>query len=324
MFKNNLFKLISKRVGLGIFSVVMVSVLIFIGVEMLPGDLADAILGKDATPETLAAIRAELGLDRPSYVRYFEWLGGIAGGDLGTSLSSKIPITQLLGTRLGNTFFLAILSAVIAVPLALTLGILAALFRNSIFDRCISMFTLGAISFPEFFIAYILIALFSVKLAWFPPISNLSGEMSLISKIYASILPALTLTFVITGHMMRMVRASIITLLSMPYIEMANLKGIRKKRVIVSHALPNALSPIINVVILNLAYLVVGVVIVEVVFVYPGMGQLMVDSVAKRDIPVVQACGMIFALTYIFLNLLADILSIATNPRLMHPRTQQC
>lgn len=322
MFKSTLIDLLTKRIGLGIFSVIMVSALIFVGVEMLPGDLADAILGKDATPETLAALRAELGLDRPSYIRYLEWLGGIATGDLGASLSSKIPITELLGARLGNTFFLAILSAVIAVPLSLVLGILAALFRNSLFDRGISMFTLGAISFPEFFIAYILIAIFSVNLAWFPPISNLTGEMGLADKMFASILPALTLTFVITGHMMRMVRASIITLLSMPYIEMANLKGIRKMRVIVSHALPNALSPIINVVILNLAYLVVGVVIVEVVFVYPGMGQLMVDSVAKRDLPVVQACGMIFAITYILLNLLADILSIMTNPRLMYPRAQ--
>lgn len=322
MLKNSLLNLLGRRIGLGIFCVLMVSLLIFIGVEMLPGDLADAILGKDATPETLAVFRAELGLDRPSYVRYFEWLGGIAQGNLGTSLSSKIEITELLSARLGNTVFLALMSAAIAVPLALILGILAALYRNSIFDRSISIFTLSAISFPEFFIAYILIAVFGVWLGWFPPISNLNGEMSLWHKIYMTVLPSLTLTFVITGHMMRMVRASIITLLSMPYIEMANLKGIKRLRIIVKHALPNALSPIINVVILNLAYLVVGVVIVEVVFVYPGMGQLMVDSVAKRDLPVVQACGMIFAVTYILLNLLADVLSIVSNPRLMHPRVQ--
>ena len=320
MLKNSLVQLLAKRIGLGIFCTLMVSLLIFIGVELLPGDLADILLGKDATPETLAAFRAELGLDQPSYVRYFNWLAGFVHGDLGKSLASNIPITQLISDRLGNTFFLAILSALVAVPLSLALGVLSALYRNSFFDKAISVFTLGAISFPEFFIAYILIAVFAIGLGWFSPISNISGDAPLMHRIYVSVLPAITLTFVITGHMMRMVRAAIITLLSMPYIEMANLKGLKRIRIIVAHALPNALSPIINVVILNLAYLVVGVVIVEVVFVYPGMGQLMVDSVAKRDIPVVQACGMIFAVTYIMLNLLADVLSIISNPRLMHPR----
>ncbi|RTZ78903.1 MAG: ABC transporter permease, partial [SAR324 cluster bacterium] len=202
----------------------------------------------------------------------------------------------------------------------LFLGILAALYRNTLYDRAVNTFTLTSISFPEFFVAYILILFFAIKLSWFPGISNISTELSLGDKLYRSMLPAATLTLVVVAHMMRMTRAAIINLLASPYIEMVRLKGIRPMKIILRHALPNALAPIVNVIALNLAYLVVGVVIVEVVFVYPGLGQLMVDSVTKRDIPVVQACSMIFASVYILLNLSADIISIVTNPRLLHPR----
>jgi peptide/nickel transport system permease protein len=204
--------------------------------------------------------------------------------------------------------------------LALFLGILAALYRNTLYDRAVNTFTLTSISFPEFFVAYILILFFAIKLSWFPGISNISTELSLGDKLYRSMLPAATLTLVVVAHMMRMTRAAIINLLASPYIEMVRLKGISPMKIILRHALPNALAPIVNVIALNLAYLVVGVVIVEVVFVYPGLGQLMVDSVSKRDIPVVQACSMIFASVYILLNLSADIISIVTNPRLLHPR----
>ena len=211
-------------------------------------------------------------------------------------------------------------AAAVAVPVAVILGILAALYRNSLFDRAISMVTLSTISFPEFFVAYILIALLSVQIVIFPSISNINEQMSFGQKIYSIILPCLTLTLVVVAHMMRQTRAAIINILASPFIEMARLKGIQRTRVIVMHAFPNALSPVINVIALNLAYLVVGVVIVEVVFVYPGLGQLMVDSVSKRDIPVVQACGLIFASVYIGLNLTADVLSIISNPRLRNPR----
>ena len=209
---------------------------------------------------------------------------------------------------------------VVAVPVAVILGILAALYRNSLFDRTISMVTLSTISFPEFFVAYILIALLSVQIVIFPSISNINEQMSFGQKIYSIILPCLTLTLVVVAHMMRQTRAAIINILASPFIEMARLKGIKRMRVIVLHAFPNALSPVINVIALNLAYLVVGVVIVEVVFVYPGLGQLLVDSVSKRDIPVVQASGLIFAAVYVSLNLLADILSILSNPRMLHPK----
>jgi peptide/nickel transport system permease protein len=315
-----IFKMVAQRLGLGVLTLVVVSLIIFLGVELLPGDLAQAILGQSATEETVAAIRRELKLDLPAYERYFDWLVGILQGDFGKSLANQREISELIGTRLGNTLFMAALAAIISVPLAVTLGVLAALYRNSLFDRSVNILTLSSISFPEFFIAYILILFFSVQWGVFPSISNVSSDLDFWDRVYRSFLPALTLTLVVVAHMMRMTRAAIINLLASPYIEMANLKGLTRSRIIVKHAMPNALAPIINVIVINLAYLVVGVVIVEVVFVYPGLGQLLVDSVSKRDLPVVQASGMIFAGTYILLNLTADILAIMTNPRLMHPR----
>jgi len=294
--------------------------MIAFGVELLPGDLAQEILGQGATPEGLRVLRLQLGLDTPPHIRYLDWLGGMVTGDMGVSLANKRPISELIGPRLSNTLFLGGFAALIAIPVALTLGILAALYRNSLYDRGVNIFTLTSISFPEFFIAYILILFFAIKLGWFPGISNISSELTFIEKLYRTLLPAASLTLVVVAHMMRMTRTSIINLLSSPYIEMARLKGIKPLRIITRHALPNALAPIVNVIAINLAYLVVGVVIVEVVFVYPGLGQLLVDSVSKRDVPVVQACSMIFASVYILLNLTADIISIVTNPRLLYPR----
>jgi peptide/nickel transport system permease protein len=312
--------LVIKRIAMGFLTIFVISVLIFVGVEALPGDLATAILGQEATPETVAQFRKELKLDEPPVKRYFLWLGAFMHGDLGNSLANKRPVAELIFWRFKNTIFLAASAAVIAVPVAIILGILAALYRNSLFDRFISMATLSTISFPEFFVAYILIALLSVQVIIFPSISNINDSMSFGQKIFAIVLPCLTLTMVVVAHMMRQTRAAIINILASPFIEMARLKGISRLRVIVMHAFPNALSPVINVVALNLAYLVVGVVIVEVVFVYPGLGQLLVDSVSKRDIPVVQASGLIFAAVYITLNLLADVLSILTNPRMRNPK----
>ena len=294
--------------------------MIAFGVELLPGDLAQEILGQGATPEGLRVLRLQLGLDTPPHIRYLDWLGGMVTGDMGLSLANKRPISELIGPRLANTLFLGGFAALIAIPVALTLGILAALYRNSFYDRSVNIFTLTSISFPEFFIAYILILFFAINLGWFPGISNISSELAFTDKLYRTLLPAASLTLVVVAHMMRMTRTSIINLLSSPYIEMAQLKGIKPLKIITRHALPNALAPIVNVIAINLAYLVVGVVIVEVVFVYPGLGQLLVDSVSKRDVPVVQACSMIFASVYILLNLFADIISILTNPRLLYPR----
>ena len=316
----NLTLLVVQRLVLGGVTLFIVSILIFAGIELLPGDLAQEILGNTATAETVAAFRAELGLDKPPLTRYLDWLGGVLTGDFGNSLANNRPIADILDSRLGNSFFLAGYAAVIAVPLALVLGVLSALFRNSIFDRTTNIFALTAISLPEFFVAYVLILFLAVQTPLFPPITRISGDEPLGEALYRSFLPALTLTLVVVAHMMRMTRATLINLLALPYIEMARLKGLPPLRVIVVHALPNALGTIINVVALNLAYLIVGVVVVEAVFVYPGLGQMLVDAVSKRDIPVVQAISLIFAGTYIALNLLADVLSILSNPRLRHAR----
>ncbi|WP_166359583.1 ABC transporter permease subunit [Pseudomonas akapageensis] len=316
----SLFKLLLQRLALGVLSLFAVSVIIFLAVGMLPGDVAQAMLGQSATAQTVAAFRAQLGLDLPPLTRFGQWIWHFLQGDLGTSLANQRPIAELVGARLGNTLSLAALAALVSVPLALFLGMLAALYRNSWFDRLLNTSALSAVSFPEFFVAYLLILYFSVKLSWFPSISNLAPDASFGEVLERSVLPVATLSLVVIAQMMRMTRASLINLLASPYIEMARLKGISQSRIIFKHALPNALAPIVNVVALNLAYLVVGVVVVEVVFVYPGLGQLLVDSVAKRDIPVVQACSLIFAATYVLLNTLADVLSIASNPRLMHPK----
>lgn len=314
---NTIAKLVSTRIASGIFTLWVVSLIIFLGVSALPGDIATEILGQSATPETVAAFREQLGLNLPVIQRYVAWLSNIAHGDLGISLANHRPIAELIMSRLANTLSLAALAGVMSVPLAIGLGILAALYRNGKFDRGVNLATLTSISFPEFFVAYILILFLSVNLGWFPSLARVE-DVSFSQWLYGLFLPALTLTLVVVAHMMRMTRAALLGVLSSPFIEMAKLKGVGRFRIMTRHALPNALAPIINVIVINLAYLIVGVVVVEVVFVYPGLGQLMVDSVAKRDIPVVQACSLIFASTYILLNLVADVLATVTNPRLLH------
>jgi peptide/nickel transport system permease protein len=312
--------IILKRLGLGFVTLLVVSVIIFGAVELLPGDIAQAVLGMGATEENVAAMREQLGLDRPAPVRYLEWLKSAVVGDFGVSLISQNPVIDAIGPRFANTLFLALYAAVIAVPVALVLGVLVALFRNSVFDRVANVITLISISSPEFFLGYVLILYFAVKTGYFPAIAKLSPDMSLLDWLYRTFLPALTMVLVVVAHMMRMTRATIINLLASPYIEMARLKGVPPWKVIVRHALPNSWAPIINVIALNLAYLITGVVLVEVVFVYPGIGQLLVDSVTKRDFPVVQACCLIFAATFILLNLAADVGAVLTNPRLRHPK----
>jgi peptide/nickel transport system permease protein len=319
-------KTVLQRLGLGFLTLLAVSIIIFSTLTWLPGGYAQNILGQGATPETVANFNHQLGLDRPSYVRFFEWISNIfLHGDFGSSyagLGGAIvrPVTDMIAPRLWNTLFLASMAAIVAVPLSLALGLLAALYRNSWFDRIVNATTLTTIASPEFFVAYILMFVFAIKLRWLSPLSTVDINTPFLQHVTKAALPALTLTLVIVAHMMRMTRASIIALLSSPYIEMAQLKGLSPKQVIIRHALPNAWAPIATVIAFNLAYLVVGVVVAEVVFVYPGIGQLMVDSVSTRDMPVVQACALIFAATYILLNLLADIVAIITNPRLLHPK----
>ena len=313
-------RLILHRSILGVLTLLAASALIFIGTEILPGDLASAILQNQATPETLAKLRLDLGLDKPAIVRYVEWLVGALRGDFGHSLANGRDVLEEIAPRFANTMFLAAYAAVVAVPLAVGLGLAAAIRQGGIFDRTVNLVTLMTISVPEYFLAYLLIKYVAVDLGWFPSLANVSSDTSFTDRLYYAFLPMLTLVLVIVAHMMRMTRASVLAVMASPYIEMAILKGLTKTRIVLRHALPNALAPIISVVALNLAYLIVGVVVVETVFVYPGLGQLMVDEVSKHDVPVVQACGLIFAATFIVLNMVADILSILSNPRLRQPR----
>ncbi|UWU32537.1 ABC transporter permease (plasmid) [Rhizobium sp. WSM1274] len=315
-----LLALILERFVLSLVLLFAVSILIFGGLEALPGDFATTYLGQSATPQAVANIREDLGLNRPITTRYVEWLGNAVQGDFGTSWASKNSVSEQIGKRLGNSLFLAGFAAGISVPLAVGLGMLSVHFRNRLPDKIINVISLAAISLPEFFIGYLLILFFAVKLgmATFP--ATVYDSMGFVERLKAIALPTATLVLVVLAHMMRMTRAAILSVMSSAYMETAELKGLSAFRAIVKHAAPNALAPIINVIALNLAYLVVGVVVVEVVFVYPGMGQYMVDAVTVRDMPVVQACGLIFAAVYIFLNMTADILAIIANPRLRHPR----
>ncbi len=313
-------KLILTRAVLGVVTLFAVSVLIFICTQILPGDVAHAVLGQSATPETVAVFRKELGLDQPAYIRFFTWLFQAMRGDLGVSMTNKRVIIDELRPRFANTMFLATYAAVIAVPLSVGLGIIAAIREGRPVDRIANVVTLMTISVPEFFTGYVLIMIFAVQLGWFPSLSTVFDGMGFFERLYNTTLPALTLTMLVAAHMLRMTRTSVLSIMSSPYIEMAFLKGMSRGRVVSQHALPNAAAPIITVIALNLAYLVVGVVVVEAVFTYPGIGQLMVDAVAKRDVPVIQACGLIFAGAFVGLNTAADIAAILTNPRLRHRR----
>ncbi|MFY0662684.1 MAG: ABC transporter permease [Shimia sp.] len=315
-----LLKLLAQRIALGLFLLFLVSILIFSGTIILPGDVAQQILGQSATPEALANLRRDLGLNDPPLQRYFSWLSGLLQGDLGTSLTSGKDIAESISKRLGNTLFLAFWAAIISVPLAILLGLIAVRYRERWPDKLISAVTLASISVPEFLIAYVAIFFVSVRLRWAPSVTTINDSMSLGEKLHTISLPIAVLTLVVLAHMMRMTRAAILNVMQSAYIETAELKGLRMFTIIWKHAFPNSIAPVVNVVMLNLAYLVVGVVVIEVVFTYPGMGQFLVDHVSKRDIPVVQACGLIFAAVYIGLNMVADIVSIVANPRLRHPK----
>ncbi|OBZ94732.1 ABC transporter permease [Pararhizobium polonicum] len=316
----SLWLLLIKRLFLGLVLLWAVSVVIFAGTQILPGDVATSMLGQQATPEAVASIRKELGLEQPAPVRYVKWLNGAVRGDFGRSYSNRQDIAKSIAPRLKNTLLLAAMAAVIAVPLSILLGILSVLYTGTWIDRTIGLVTLSAISLPEFFAGYLLIAYFSVAHFWLPSSATVSDAMPLGQRLVVMLLPCLTLVLAVLGHMMRMTRAALLNVMASPYIETALLKGLPSWRIVWKHALPNALSPIVNVVALNLAYLIVGVVVVEVIFVYPGMGQYLVDHVAKRDVPVVQAAGLVFAAVYIVLNIVADMISVLANPRLRHPR----
>lgn len=317
---NPVIRMVVQRVALGLLLLLAVSAVIFLGVEALPGDTAQAILGQQATPEALANLREKMGLDQPPLTRYLHWLGGVLTGDLGTALTNGADIADSIKSRLGNTLFLAGCAAAISVPLAILLGLVAARYAGRWPDKVISGITLTTISLPEFVAAYFVIYLLTQLIPIFQPVAMVFPGMSFWAKLHAVALPVIVLVLVVLAHMMRMTRAAILNVMQSAYIETAELKGLSPMQVVWRHAFPNAIAPVVSVVMLNLAYLVVGVVVVEVVFGYNALGQYLVDHVTKRDLPVVQAVGLIFAGVYIGLNILADVIAIIANPRLRHPK----
>jgi len=315
-----MFVLILKRVGLGLLTLFLVSALIFAGTQILPGDVASAILGQNATPEALATLRESLGLNQPVLARYFSWLAGFVTGDLGTSLANQQPVVDLLWPRFWNTMALAAFAAVVSVPVAILLGLVTAVKRGGIFDRVINIVALAFVSLPEYFLGLLLILFLSIRFNLLPSLADTYEGMTFLEWIQATALPALTLVLVTVAQMMRMTRTAVLSVMDQAYVETAYLKGLRTRRVVTRHALPNAAAPIVNVVAFNIAYLITGVVLVEAVFNYNGLGRFMVDAVSKRDLPLVQAAALVFGAAYVILNIIADVAAIALNPRLRHPR----
>ena len=314
--QSSLGSMILSRLAVALLTLVIVSFVVFAATEVLPGDVAEILLGQSATPEAVAALRRAMHLDEPAILRFLRWMAGLASGDFGTSYANDRPVAQLIGGRLVNSLKLAGATALFAVPIALTLGITAAMWRGALYDRIVSALTIGVISVPEFMVATAGVLLFAVHLKWLPALSIARDVASFgeLLRVYA--MPVVTLAFVISAQMIRMTRAAVIDALETPYAEMALLKGASRLRIVLRHALPNALGPIINAVALSLSYLLGGVIIVETIFNYPGVAKLMVDAVSTRDLPLIQTCAMIFCVVYLFLITTADIIAILANPRL--------
>jgi peptide/nickel transport system permease protein len=308
--------LIARRIGIAALTLLLVSVVVFSITAVLPGDAAQAALGQSATPETVAALRAQMGLDEPAYLRYLHWLGGLLRGNPGQSLANGTPVVELISLRLPKSLLLAGAAAALSVPIALTIGILSAMYRGSRLDRVLSMATLAMVAVPEFLVATFAVLIFAVKLHWLSALSYVPDQPGIGPFLRAFAMPVMTLSFVVIAQMARMTRAAVIEQVSQPYVEMAILKGASPARIVLQHALPNAAGPVANAVALSLSYLLGGAIIVETIFNYPGIASLMVDAVTNRDMPLLQACAMIFCCAYLTLVLLADVFAIVSSPKL--------
>ena len=308
--------LIAKRLAIAMLTLLLVSIVVFSITALLPGDAAQAALGQSATPETIAALRAQLRLDQPAHLRYLHWLMGLLSGNPGQSLANNVPVRELIALRLPKSLLLAGVAAAVSVPIALLIGILSAMYRDSRLDRALNLTTLSMVAVPEFLVATVAVLIFAVRLHWLSALSYAPDNPGMGQFLRAYALPVMTLCFVIVAQMARMTRAAVIDQLSRSYVEMAILKGANPARVVLAHALPNAVGPIANAVALSLSYLLGGAIIVETIFNYPGIASLMVDAVTNRDMPLLQACAMIFCCAYLALVLLADVVAIASNPRL--------
>lgn len=309
-------RLVAWRVLIALGTLLFVSVVVFVATTILPGDVAEVVLGQSATPDAVAGLRAAMHLDQPAPIRYLIWLRDLLTGNPGKSLVNGLSVAELIGGRLPNSLLLAGLATALCVPVGLTLGIASAMWRGTAFDRSTSVVTLSIISVPEFFIATVAVLIFAVQLRWFPALSFTPRIDSVSAFFRIFTLPVVSLSFIVIAQMMRLTRAALIDVLRQPYVEMARLKGASRARVVLRHALPNAIGPIANAVALSLSHLLGGAIIIETVFNYPGLARLLVDAVATRDMPLVQACAMIFCGAYLLMVLLADVAGIASNPRL--------
>lgn len=312
-------RILSLRLLLGITTLLSVSIVIFAAVQFLPGDAAEILVGQYPDEQTIAVLRRELGLDQPPVLRYLYWVGAALQGDFGNSLTSGRAISDLIGTRLQNTLYLAFYAALIALPSAFVAAIFSVLKPGGLVDRITNTLSLVFLSSPQFLIAYVLVLFLAVSMPLFPSSADMRPNTEIFRFLYICFLPAVTLSAVSAGYMARMMRAVMLDVMERPFIRMAKLKGVTPNRVVLYHTLPNALGSIAAVAALVLAQLILGVVVVETVFVYPGLGQLLVDSVSKRDVTVVQAISLIFACVYILLNLTADLIAILTNPQILYP-----
>ena len=310
-------RLVLRRLGLGALTLWLVSIVVFAATQALPGDAAQAILGKTATPERLAALREQLHLYDPVWRQYLHWLAGLVTGDLGDSLATQEPVVRLIGARIGNSAFLVLLSALVAVPVSLAIGIVSAARRDGAVDHLFTMTGLVLAALPEFVIGIALILLLATSVFHLLPAVTLLAEGTPIwQQIDQVVLPTATLVLAVVPYMSRIMRASMIEVLESEYVQMAHLKGIPQRLVVMRHALPNAIVPSVQVTALQLAWLAGGVVVVEYVFRYPGVGQALVDGVANRDLPVVQALTLLVGAVYVALNLLADVATILLTPRI--------
>lgn len=308
---------ILRRILLGVVTLFIASLVIFAATQALPGDAARSILGRNATPESLAALRDQLGLNRPIVQQYTDWLRGVLTGDLGTSLAEQRPVTDVIGERVGYSAFLMFLAAAISFPLALVLGAASARRRDGPFDHVLSVITLGLAALPEFIVAIVFVVIFATTVFHvFPAVTIVDPGTPPWSHPKELVLPVLTLVIAVTPYTLRIMRASLVEILESDYVEMARLKGVSERLVMWRHAVPNGIAPTFQVMAINLAYLAGGIVVVETVFSYPGIGAGFVDAVHARDMPVVQALALLIAALYVVLNMLADIATILVSPRL--------
>jgi peptide/nickel transport system permease protein len=308
-----------RRLGIGVVLLALVSVLVFGATQILPGDAASAILGRSATPAQKEIYRKQLGLDKPLPQQYWRWVSHVARGDLGTSVANNVPVTSFISARAGKSLVLALSALIVLLPVSLALGILSGIKRDRPVDHAISVTSLALIALPEFVTGTVLIAFIAVTLKWLPPTSIIESG-GVFSNLKLLVLPVLTLTITATPYVIRMVRAGVSEAMGADYVQMARLSGIPEGRIVLRHALRNALAPTVQVLALTMQYLIGGIVIVETVFAYPGLGQGLVQAVVARDIPTVQGVAILLAAVYIVINIVADVIVVLLIPKL---RTSQ-